>query len=172
VGVLLVVSSAWLGGAGIASAGEPAGIGPVQLRGNHGPRPAGRDLLFEILNADDGVMVKLTSPSGETTTGLACLSPSKGLWLAVDLAEAHADATFQAWLAGPDGLPRPLATIDIDRHGSGRVVVGWEDRGPQMVSRSMAMTLTNTRGIWPFSARHVVLTGSAAPARIAQNNRP
>jgi hypothetical protein len=66
------------------------GRGSMPLRGDQRERHAGRDRLYEILSARDGVKVRLTSPSGDRAVGLAWWSPSRGLWLAVDLANAHA----------------------------------------------------------------------------------
>jgi hypothetical protein len=137
--------------------------GTMQLRGDQRERPEGRDLLYEILSARDGVKVRLTSPSGEPAVGLAWWSSSRGMWLAVDLANAHAGETLQAWLNDDDGSRTRLASVEIGADGSGRIVTTWDEDDMRGHAGPITLTLTSPRGPWPFSRTPIVLRGAGQP---------
>jgi hypothetical protein len=137
--------------------------GTMQLRGDQRERRAGRDLLYEILSARDGVKVRLTSPSGEPVVGLAWWSPSRGMWLAVDLANAHAGETLQAWLNDDDSSRTRLASVEIGADGSGRIVTAWDEDDMPRHAGPITLTLTSPRGPWPFSRAPLVLRGTGQP---------
>lgn len=147
-----------------SSAGSVANRrGSMQLRGDQRERPAGRDRLYEILSARDGVKVRLTSPSGDPAVGLAWWSPSRGLWLAIDLANAHAGETLQAWLDEDDGSRTRLASVEIGADGSGRVVAAWDEGDMPAHAGPITMTVTRTRSLWPFARTPLVLRGIGQP---------
>jgi hypothetical protein len=137
--------------------------GSMQLRGDQRARREGRDRLYEILSARDGVKVRLTSPSGDPAVGLAWWSPSRGLWLAVDLAHAHAGETLQAWLNDDDGSRTRLASVEIGADGSGRVVAAWDEGDMPAHAGPITMTVTRPRGLWPFARSPLVLRGIGQP---------
>jgi hypothetical protein len=137
--------------------------GSMPLRGDHRERREGRDRLYEILSARDGVKVRLTSPSGDPAVGLAWWSPSRGLWLAVDLANAHAGETLQAWLNADDGSRTRLASVEIGSDGSGRVVAAWDDGDMPARATRITLTVTSTHGFWPFARAPLVLRGTGQP---------
>jgi hypothetical protein len=137
--------------------------GSMQLRGDQRERREGRDRLYEILSARDGVKVRLTSPSGEPVVGLAWWSPSRGMWLAVDLANAHAGETLQAWLNEDDGSRTRLASVEIGADGSRRVVAAWGEGDMPTHAGRITLTVTRTRGPWPFSRTPIVLRGIDQP---------
>jgi hypothetical protein len=134
--------------------------GSMQLRGDQRERREGRDRLYEILSARDGVKVRLTSPTGEPAVGLAWWSPSRGMWLAVDLANAHTGETLQAWLNDNDGSRTRLASVEIGADGSGRIVATWDDGDLRAHAGPITLTLTSPRGLWPFSRAPLVLRGT------------
>jgi hypothetical protein len=144
-----------------ASPGAGARTGSRQLRGDQRKRPVGRDLLFDILSAGDGVAVRLTSPTGDPAVGLAWWSPSRGMWLAVDLAASHAGRALQVWQRVGDGSRAQVASVELDASGSGRVITAWDEDHDIAPTHAVTLTLTDTRGHWPFVERPLVLTGTA-----------
>jgi hypothetical protein len=134
--------------------------GTQQLKGDQAKRAVGRDRLFEILSADDAVRVRLTSPTGDPAVGLAWWSPSRGMWLAVDLAHPYAGQSLRAWEGRRERARPSVASVELDAKGSGRVVAVWSGSNELAPTDPITLTVTAQRGIWPFVQTSVVLTGT------------
>lgn len=166
--VLVLIATATHGGAtaGAGGGSEASGrrSGSVQLGGTARDRPAGRDVLFDILSASDGRGVRLTSPTGDEAVGLAVLSPSRGLWLALDRVSAHEGRTLRAWQVHPGGARSLLTSVTIRDDASGRVIAWWDDADAAVAGAPVTLEVTVQSGVWPFARETRVLLGTT-PAR-------
>lgn len=162
IGTALVLASASAegGSSGASSVAGSAPDGVRQLRGDDPKKALGRDRLYEILDADDAVRVRLTSPAGDPVVGLAWWSPSRGMWLAIDLATAYAGQTLQAFEGDGGRSGPPVARVELDSRGSGRVVAAWSSPKSVASTGSVTLTVTARRGVWPFNQTPMVLTGT------------
>jgi hypothetical protein len=134
-----------------------------QLTGNRATRPAGRDALQDILSAPDGTMIRLTSDGAGDAVGLACWSPSIGLWLAIDRLPPRSGRSLRVWVREPDGGERPIGRIEVDETGSGRVIALWDT--PEAPTRLVTLQVSASGTLWPFTRQAVVLQGSSVKAR-------
>jgi len=163
-GVTLLLASTSPGSSARPSAaanGPTSDFGWHQLKGDQRKRPAGRDVLFEILKADDGALVRLTSPTGDEAVGLAWWSPSRGLWLAVDLASSHAGETLDVSQRTSDGSRSTVAQVEIGADGSGRIIALWDAGEKPKPAGPVTLSLTSRHGLWPFGQRSVILIGNS-----------
>jgi hypothetical protein len=105
--------------------------------------------------------IHLTSTSGDAAVGLAWWSPSVGLWLAIDrLPAAPSGRRLEVSLrVGSDTL-EPVGTIDIDEHGSGRIVAVWTIARPA-AGTPVTLTVSEPGSVWRFLRPRAALVGSA-----------
>jgi hypothetical protein len=132
----------------------------IQLSGKSRERLPGRDVLFEVLNGD-GMPIRLTSTSGGAEVGLAWWTPAVGLWLAVDdLPAAPSGRRLEVSIRVGSDTPKPIGTIDIDGHGSGRIVTVWTTERPAP-GIPIALTVSDAGSVWRFIRPRAALVGSA-----------
>jgi hypothetical protein len=136
--------------------------GVLQLRGDQAARAAGRDRLYEVLSASDGVKVRLTSPDQvDQSVGLAWWSPSRGVWLAIDRAASVAGETVQVWRASAGESRTRVADVVLDDTGSGRVVATWPDPVGPEPDAQLILEVTGSRSPWLFARPAPFLRGGA-----------
>jgi hypothetical protein len=132
----------------------------IQLSGKPRERLRGRDVLLEVLSGD-GMPIRLKSTTGDAAVGLAWWSPSVGLWLAVDdMPAAPSGRRLEASLRVGSGARDPIGTIEIDEHGSGRIVAVWTAERPA-ADTPITLTVSEPGSLWRFLGPRSVLTGSA-----------
>jgi hypothetical protein len=149
----------------VLSSGLTNGATPrtIQLSGKSAERVPGRDVLFEVLNGD-GMPIHLKSATGDASIGLAWWSPAVGLWLAVDrLPAAPERRRLEVALQVGSQNSKPIGTIDVDEHGSGRIVVIWPTDRPAPET-PVSLTVSVPGSFWPF-ARSLPALAGAAPMR-------
>jgi hypothetical protein len=110
--------------------------------------------------------VRLTSPIGHEAVGLAWVSPSVGMWFALDLVTSHPGETLKTWRLGE--TRHSLAAITLDADGSGRIIAVWEGRNRDPFPQPVTLEVTAQRGFWPFVTESLVLSGTASPATSRQ----
>ena len=162
LGAMLVLTSApadRLAGGEITWAGL-ARDGVIPLRDGAGNPAVGRNAMLDILQAPDGFAVRLTSVDGGEEVGLAWLSPSRGMWLALDRMTIEGGETVRAWQAIDDEPQVPLGALTLDDNGSGRMVVRWNRRLVAGPRSRVTLQVTGRRGFWPFGREPVVLSGT------------
>jgi hypothetical protein len=132
----------------------------IQLSGKSRERLPGRDVLLEVLNGD-GMPIRLTSTTGDAAVGLAWWTPSMGLWLAVDdLPVAPSGRRLEVSLRVGSNMLKPIGTIDIDEHGSGRIVAVWTTERPAP-GIPITLTVSEPGSVWRFIRPREALVGSA-----------
>lgn len=156
--VVVVAISSRAAARGAASDQQP--LGWQQLVGDAPRRSVGPDALEAILGAPDGVAIRLLSTNGTDAVGLAWWSPSQGMWLAVDrVDQAARRRRFDLWVR--TGSARsPLGTIEIDEHGSGRMIARLTSPAPPS-GFAVTLDVTPQRRAWVWRASSPVLTGTA-----------
>lgn len=133
-----------------------------QLAGRSGgPRGLGRDAMQAVLSAPDGTMIRLRSSTGGAAVGLACWSPSVGLWIAVDQMPPGTPRSLTVWLRAEDAHRRSLGRIELDASGSGRVIAVWNE--PASLGDQVTLEVATSARLWPLTRSNVVLHGSTAP---------
>jgi hypothetical protein len=84
------------------------------------------------------------------------------MWLAVDLANSYSGQRLEASLDNDSSSSR-LATLEVGDNGSGQVIATWAEAGASRPVGPMTLSLTRSRGVWPFEQTQVVLRGTSAP---------
>jgi hypothetical protein len=145
-----------------------ARAGFQQLQGSGGARPAGRDVLFRILAAQDGMAVHLKGTADESSVGLAWCSRSEGVWVALDRLPARwRGQQLVVSLRTASGPPVQLGTVTVDQSGAARMIAVPAAPSEIRAHEGATLDVIAEPPWWSmFSGGRPVLTGSTpAPRR-------